>query len=55
MHRNERFPTQFLQNIEHLLDILTDYICNTQKEKPFETSEVNKSVAHFLKVSLVIV
>lgn len=50
MHRHERFTLEYLNKIENLLQVLTPYILNKYKEIPLETKELNKSLAHFLKV-----
>lgn len=50
MHRHERFSSEYLNKIENLLQVLTPYILNKYKEIPLETKELNKSLAHFLKV-----
>lgn len=50
MHRNERFSTDFQQRIENLSQVLIPYIVNKYKEMPVETQELNRSLAHFLKV-----
>lgn len=50
MHRHERFSTDFLEKIEHLMQVLMPYVLNKYKEMPIETKELNKSMAYFLKV-----
>ncbi|XP_018332779.1 dedicator of cytokinesis protein 9 [Agrilus planipennis] len=52
MHRNERFPLEYLQRIESLLEVLIPYIINKHKEMAIETAELNRSLAHFLKKCL---
>lgn len=51
MHRNERFTTEYLQNIETMLTVLIPYIFNKHQEMPNETLELNKNIALFLKVN----
>lgn len=51
MHRHERFSSDYLQKLEHLFQVLTPYILNKHKELPSETKDLNKNLAHFLKVS----
>lgn len=50
MRRNERFSSDFQQRIESLIQVLIHYILSKYKEMPLETQELNKSLAHFLKV-----
>lgn len=50
MRRNERFSTIFQERIESLLQVLIQYVLSKYKEMPLETQELNKSLAHFLKV-----
>lgn len=52
MRRNERFSSDFQQRIESLIQVLIQYILSKYKEMPLETQELNKSLAHFLKVRL---
>ena len=51
MHRNERFSKEYHEKIKTLLEVLMPYLMNKYKEMPIETHELNKSLAHFLKVS----
>lgn len=53
MHRNERFPTEYLQKIEALFEVLMPYVFSKYKDMVVETMELNKSLANFLKVTLV--
>lgn len=50
MHRNERFSEEFHDKIKGLLVNLVPHLVNKYKELPLETQELNKSLAHFLKV-----
>lgn len=49
MVRNERFSEKYQQKIEGLLGALYPYL-QKYKEVPFETKQLNMSLAHFLKV-----
>lgn len=53
MHRNERFSKDYHKKIENLLEVITPYLMNRYKEMPVETHELNKSLAHFLKVRFI--
>jgi hypothetical protein len=53
MHRNERFSADFLYRMQNLLQVLCPYLIQKYKEMPVETQELNRSLANFLKVSLV--
>lgn len=48
MHRHERFPSEYLKNIEILSEVLIGYILSKHKDMPSETTELNKGFAHFL-------
>ena len=50
MHRNERFSKEYEEKIKTLLEVVMPYLMNKYKEMPIETHELNKSLAHFLKV-----
>lgn len=50
MHRNERFSKEYHEKIKNLLEVVMPYLMNKYKEMPVETHELNKSLAHFLKV-----
>lgn len=50
MRRNERFSSDYQQRIESLIQVLIQYILSKYKEMSLETQELNKSLAHFLKV-----
>jgi hypothetical protein len=52
MHRNERFSADFLFRMQNLLQVLCPYLIQKYKEMPVETQELNRSLANFLKVSL---
>jgi hypothetical protein len=52
MHRNERFSADFLYRMQNLLQVLCPYLIQKYKEMPVETQELNRSLANFLKVSL---
>ncbi|XP_056646243.1 dedicator of cytokinesis protein 9 isoform X1 [Diorhabda sublineata] len=55
MHRHERFSADFLERIEHLMQVLIPYVHNKYKEMPLETKELNKNMAFFLKKCLSLV
>nr|CAH7754240.1 unnamed protein product [Callosobruchus chinensis] len=55
MHRHERFSTDYLEKVDHLIQVLIPYVLIKYKEMPLETKEVNKSLAHFLKRCLSLV
>jgi hypothetical protein len=52
MHRNERFSADFLYRMQNLLQVLCPYLIQKYREMPVETQELNRSLANFLKVSL---
>nr|CAI5852247.1 unnamed protein product [Callosobruchus analis] len=47
MHRHERFSSDYLDKVDHLIQVLIPYVLIKYKEMPLETKEVNKSLAHF--------
>ncbi|XP_066143426.1 dedicator of cytokinesis protein 9 isoform X2 [Euwallacea fornicatus] len=49
MQRHERFPTDYLNQLESLSQVLISYILNKYKETPLETKELNKNLANFFK------
>ena len=55
MHRNERFCADFLYRMQNLLQVLCPYLIQKYKEMPVETQELNRSLANFLKVTLIVV
>lgn len=54
MHRNERFSKDYQDKIKALLEVIMPYLMNKYREMPVETHELNKSLAQFLKVRIVI-
>lgn len=50
MHRNERFSSDYMSQIEALIKILTPYMGSKHRDMPHETQQLNSSVANFLKV-----
>ena len=54
MHRNERFSKDYHEKIKMLLDVIMPYLMTKYREMPVETHELNKSLAQFLKVYIII-
>ncbi|XP_046402811.1 dedicator of cytokinesis protein 9 [Ischnura elegans] len=49
MHRNERFSSDYLYRVQSLLQVLCPLVTQKHSEMADETSELNKSIAFFLK------
>lgn len=49
MHRNERFPKEFLDKIESLFQVLIPYLIQRHRDLPVETHQLNKSLSVFIK------
>ncbi|XP_071453557.1 dedicator of cytokinesis protein 9 [Hetaerina americana] len=49
MHRNERFSSDYLFRVQSLLQVLCPLVTQKHSEMPEETSELNRSIAFFLK------
>lgn len=49
MHRNERFPQEYLTRIETLFHVLVPYLFSRHKDLPVETQMLNKSLSGFIR------
>lgn len=52
MHRNERFPQEYLTRIENLFQVLVPYLFSRHKDLPIETQMLNKSLSGFIRKCL---
>ena len=52
MQRQERFPKDYLQNIENLIQTISPHIQQKYKDLPEEIRHANLAVAEFIKVTI---
>lgn len=51
MQRQERFHSDYLHNVETLIETISPHIQHKYKDLPDETRHANLAVAEFIKVS----
>lgn len=52
MQRQERFPMEYMKNVENLIETISPHIQHKYKDLPDETRHANLAIAEFIKVSI---